>query len=188
MKCESRVRRQAAGGGLQAGTWRGPRARPRGGAGITGGSLGSRPEAALELPDQALELGHPLAEGSVLGVEPGDHGRGLGRARLPPAGDAAARGANPLRASTRQGTAADPAQTGVSSGVGTPPGATSGMGPVRFGEKDSPQSVLDLGTCDLLERDPKADWRWWTSRLPRGSTPTRSRPRSSSRSTATRPP
>jgi hypothetical protein len=72
-----------------------------------------RPEAALELPDEALELADPLAEGRILGVEPGDRGSGLAGPRHPPADDAAPGGADPLRAAARQGPAADRAQTGV---------------------------------------------------------------------------
>ena len=70
------------------------------GAGITGGSLGPEPESALELPDQALELGHALAQGDVLGAELGDCGGRLAGAHLPPAGEAA----------PWQGLAADHAQ------------------------------------------------------------------------------
>jgi hypothetical protein len=35
------------------------------------------PEAALQLPDQALELADVLAEGGVLGEEPCERGGGL---------------------------------------------------------------------------------------------------------------
>ena len=61
-------------------------------------SLLARDEAALGLPDQALELAD---QAGVLGVEPGDFGRALAVARLPPAGDAATRGADPLRVASR---------------------------------------------------------------------------------------
>ena len=60
-------------------------------------ALRRRPKATLELPDQTLKLAGALAEGRVLGVQPGDRGHGLGRARLPPAGDATPGGADALR-------------------------------------------------------------------------------------------
>jgi hypothetical protein len=73
---------------------------------------GRRPEAALELPDQALELAHTLAQGRVFSLEAGEcGGRRLGT-RLSPLGDAAARGTDALRAAARQEAAADRAQTG----------------------------------------------------------------------------
>jgi hypothetical protein len=75
--------------------------------------LRRRPEAALELPDEALELADPLPEGCVLGEEPGERGRSLNRVRLSPASDAAPGGADALRAAARQGPAANRAQTGV---------------------------------------------------------------------------
>jgi hypothetical protein len=75
------------------GTFLGPGARP------PSPRPASRP---LELPDQALELADPLAEGGVLGEKPGA-----------PVRDATARGANALRLAARQGAAADRAQTGL---------------------------------------------------------------------------
>ncbi len=82
---------------------------------LAAASPGWRPrqEAALECPDQALELGHPLVQGRVLSLEAGERGsRRLG-ARLPPAGDPAPRGADALQAAPGQRAAADRAQTGV---------------------------------------------------------------------------
>ena len=64
-----------------------------GAGGVRAGVIGQRRH--FELSDQTLELGQPLAEGGVLRLEPSDRGRGIDRARLPPAGDAAARGADP---------------------------------------------------------------------------------------------
>jgi hypothetical protein len=82
---------------------------------LAAASPGWRPrlETALECPDQALELAHTLAQGRVFGLEAGECGgrRRLGT-RLPPPGDAAARGADALRAAARQEAAADRAQTG----------------------------------------------------------------------------
>jgi hypothetical protein len=72
-----------------------------------------RPEARLQLPDEALELADPLPEGGVLGVEPGDRGGGLVGPCLPPAGDAAPGRADALRSAARRGPAADRAQTGL---------------------------------------------------------------------------
>ena len=106
-----------------------PSARRQPAPSLAGASPGRRPrqEAALERPDQALELAHALAQGRVLVLELGERGgRRLG-ARLPPAGDAAPGGTDPLRASTRQRPTTDPAQT-RSGGVRTSPGATSGPG------------------------------------------------------------
>ena len=67
----------------------------------------------MSWPDEPLELAHALAEGRVLGLQPGDRGGGRRGARLPPAGDAAPRRTDPLRASTRQRPTTDPAQTEV---------------------------------------------------------------------------
>jgi hypothetical protein len=91
-------------------------------------ALRRRPQAALELPDQALELGHPLAQGGVLGVEPGDRGPGLTGPSLPPSGDAAPRGADPLWGRpvwARPQTAHRPGSGGLS----TAPSATFTLGP-----------------------------------------------------------
>jgi hypothetical protein len=60
-----------------------------------------RPEAAIELPDEALELRHPLAQGG-LGAEPGDLGGRLAGAHLPPA-DNVTGGADSLRPTAREG-------------------------------------------------------------------------------------
>jgi hypothetical protein len=58
-----------------------PPSKPKGPPGSAGRSgLRLRPEATLELPDQALEFADALAEGRILGVEPGELGGGL-RAR-----------------------------------------------------------------------------------------------------------
>jgi hypothetical protein len=80
-------------------------------------------KATLELAHQPLELAHALAEGGVLGLQPGEGRGGLVGPRLPPAGDAAAGRANALGAAARQGAAADGAQ-----GVRTSGGTTSGIG------------------------------------------------------------
>jgi hypothetical protein len=90
------------------------RSRPECGIRAAAASSGGRPrqEAALDLADEPLELAHTLAERGVLGVKAGERrGRRLG-ARLSPAGDAAAWGANALRAAARQREPADLAQTG----------------------------------------------------------------------------
>jgi hypothetical protein len=76
------------------------------------GTLSRPPEALLESSDQALELGHALTEGGVLGLVPGDLAGGLEGARLPPASDAAPGGADLLGAAARQRRAADHANTG----------------------------------------------------------------------------
>ena len=81
-----------------------------GAGGVRAGVIGQRRHS--ELSDQTLELGQPLAEGGVLRLEPSDRGRGIDRARLPPAGDAAARGADPPGAPARDGGPADLTQMG----------------------------------------------------------------------------
>jgi hypothetical protein len=88
--------------------------RPIGSDGARPGAvLRRRPEAPLELSDEALEFADPLPEGGVLGEEPGQRGGCLLVAPRPPGRDAAARGADALRPAARQGTAADRAQTGL---------------------------------------------------------------------------
>jgi hypothetical protein len=61
----------------------------------------------LELADALAPGGILGAQGGVLSVKPGERGRRLDRARLPLAGDATPGGADPLRATARQGPAAD---------------------------------------------------------------------------------
>jgi hypothetical protein len=88
-----------------------PPSKPKGPPGSAGRSgLRLRPEATLELPDQALEFADALAEGRILGVEPGELGGGLPGARLPPASDPAPRGTDALRAAPGEGLAAHLAQ------------------------------------------------------------------------------
>jgi hypothetical protein len=57
-----------------------------GSGGAVSPALCRRPEAPLELPDQALELGDPLAQGGIPGVKPPERGGRLIGTRLPPAG------------------------------------------------------------------------------------------------------
>jgi hypothetical protein len=87
-----------------------------------GGSDKPVARAALELPDEALELADRLPEGRVLGAEPGDLGSALEGARVSPAGDAIAEG---RRAAARgpSGSSAT-AQEPASGGVRTSPGAS----------------------------------------------------------------
>jgi hypothetical protein len=99
---------------------------PPGSAGRSG--LRLRPEAALELPHEAFELGHALAEGGVLGVQLGEGSGRLLVAPSPPADNASPGESRRAAACGRQGRP-QTAQRPASGGVRTSPGARSGMGP-----------------------------------------------------------
>ena len=101
----------------------------------TQGDRGSRHYAVgqrrpLELPDLALELADPLAERGVLGVQSGDLDRALHVAGLSPAGDAAARGTDPLRRRPVSGRP-QTVHSSAADGVHTVPGATSDPGAMK---------------------------------------------------------
>ena len=92
-------------------------------------TLSRRPEAELELPDEALALANPLPEGGVLGVELADLGGRLAGTHLPPADGARPGRTDVLRPARPPGAWPQISHSPAASGVCTAPGASFGPGP-----------------------------------------------------------